>query len=54
MTFTVEPMGIAVRHDDPRLANLLETYLESLEESGALATARDYWFENSEWVQDLR
>jgi len=54
VAFTTEPIGIAVDHDDPQLANLLETYLEALDRQGALAKARDYWFENDEWLQSLR
>ena len=53
-TFTVEPMGIAVPLDQPKLANLLETYLSALRDSGALAKARDFWFEDSSWVASLR
>lgn len=52
--FTVEPMGIALPLDEEKLANLLEAYLKSLRESGALARARDYWFENESWVKDLK
>jgi polar amino acid transport system substrate-binding protein len=54
VAFTTEPIGIAVARDDPQLANLLETYLEALDRQGALAKARDYWFENDEWLQSLR
>lgn len=52
--FTVEPMGIALPLDEEKLANLLEAYLKSLRQSGALARARDYWFENESWVKDLK
>lgn len=53
-TFTVEPMGIAVPLDQQKLANLLETYLSSLRESGALEKARDFWFADSSWIENLR
>lgn len=53
-TFTVEPMGIALPLDQPKLANLLETYLSALRDSGALAKARDFWFEDSSWVASVR
>jgi ABC-type amino acid transport substrate-binding protein len=52
--FTVEPMGIAVSLDQPRLANLVETYLDALAESGALQKARTFWFKDPSWVQNLR
>jgi len=53
-TFTVEPMGIAVRLDAPRLANLIQTYLNALAESGALERAQAFWFKDPSWVKDLR
>lgn len=54
VTFTVEPMGIAVDSDDPRLANLVQTYLNALEERGVLDKARAFWFRDPSWVRDLR
>lgn len=54
VVFTVEPIGIAVPKNDPQFANLIQTYLTALEKQGALARVRSYWFENSEWVKDLR
>jgi polar amino acid transport system substrate-binding protein len=53
-TFTVEPMGIAVPPDDPRLANMVQTYLNALEDRGVLEKARNFWFKDSSWVKDLR
>lgn len=53
-TFTLEPMGIALPKAEPNLASLLNTYLSSLESSGALERARSFWFESSSWVKDLR
>ena len=53
-TFTVEPMGIAVRKDDSRLANLIQTYLTALEKTGALERAKKFWFKNPSWVSELR
>ena len=53
-TFTVEPMGIAVALGQPQLVNLLEAYLAALRDGGALAKARDFWFEDSSWVINLR
>jgi ABC-type amino acid transport substrate-binding protein len=54
VTFSVEPMGIAVDSDDPRLANLVQTYLNALEENGILDKARAFWFRDPSWVKDLR
>lgn len=53
-TFTVEPIGIALPPGDAHLMNLLDNYLTALERQGALAKARDYWFENDDWLQFLR
>ena len=53
-TFTLEPMGIAVPLDAPRLANLLRTYFTALAESGALERAQAVWFKDPSWVKSLR
>ena len=53
-SFTVEPMGIALSLDDPRLANLVQTYLDALAQSGALESARDFWFRDESWVGSIR
>jgi ABC-type amino acid transport substrate-binding protein len=53
-SFTIEPMGIAAPADDPRFSHLIQSYLEALEDRGALQKARDFWFEDESWVKDLR
>ena len=53
-SFTLEPIGIAIPKAEPNLASLLNTYLDSLESSGALDRARSFWFEDPSWVKDLR
>jgi polar amino acid transport system substrate-binding protein len=53
-TFTVEPMGIAVPLNEPRLANLVQAYLNALADSGALDKARTFWLKDPSWVKDLR
>jgi polar amino acid transport system substrate-binding protein len=52
-SFTVEPMGIALSSNDPRLANLVQTYLDALAQSGALEKARAFWFRDESWVGSL-
>lgn len=52
-SFTLEPMGIAAPLGEPRLASLLQTYLDALQQSGGLERMRAVWFENSAWVADL-
>jgi ABC-type amino acid transport substrate-binding protein len=54
VSFTVEPMGIAVRRDEPELAALIENYLVALRDSGALERATRFWFGDPSWVKDLR
>ncbi len=53
-TFTVEPMGIAVPSDDPRFANLIQTYLDALQERGVLEKAQQFWLKDPSWVKDIR
>jgi len=53
-TFTVEPIGIAVPLDDPRLASLVQTYLDALASRGVLEKARDFWMKDPSWVKDIR
>ncbi len=52
--FTVEPMGFAVSLDEPRLSNLLSTYLVSFQSTGALDRVRNFWFEDPSWVKRLQ
>lgn len=52
--FTVEPMGIAMPPDDPRLARLVESYLDALRERGVLEKARDFWLRDPSWAKELR
>ena len=51
--FTVEPMGIGVPLDEPRLANLVQTYLNALAERGTLEKAQRFWLKDPSWVKDL-
>jgi ABC-type amino acid transport substrate-binding protein len=53
-SFTVEPMGIAVPLDEPRLANLIQIYLNALDERGTLERAKAFWLKDPAWVKDLR
>jgi polar amino acid transport system substrate-binding protein len=53
-SFTIEPMGIAVPLDQPHLASLIQSFLTALEERGAIAKARAFWFEDPSWVGSLR
>ena len=48
--FNIEPVGIAIPANDARFKNLLETYIDALEGTGALEQLRKTWLEDSEWV----
>lgn len=52
--FTIEPMGIAVPLNQPHLANLLQSYLTALSNTGTLTKVREFWFKDPSWVKDLR
>jgi polar amino acid transport system substrate-binding protein len=53
-SFTVEPMGIAVPLDEPRLANLVRIYLDALAERGTLEKAKAFWLKDPSWVKEMR
>jgi ABC-type amino acid transport substrate-binding protein len=50
---TIEPIGIAVRAGDERLARFLDNAVAALEGSGLLGGIRARWLERSDWVQQL-
>jgi ABC-type amino acid transport substrate-binding protein len=50
---TVEPVGIAVKANDPQFHNLVDNYLEAYGKVGILAKIRQKWFENNNWVAAL-
>jgi polar amino acid transport system substrate-binding protein len=54
VAFTLEPMGIAVPLDQPRLANLIRIYFDALSQSQGLEEAKSFWFKNPAWVVNLR
>lgn len=52
---TAEPLGIALPPDDPLFVNLVENYLETLEETGLLTAIKAHWLaEGGTWVGELR
>lgn len=52
-SFTIEPLGIAIRPGDPLFVNLLENYLQSLADTGILTNLRARWFSVGSWVEEL-
>jgi ABC-type amino acid transport substrate-binding protein len=50
---TVEPIGIAVPANDPQLLNLLDNYLDALEELGYMKELRQVWLKDDSWLSAL-
>jgi len=50
---TIEPLGVAVRGDDPRFHALVDNYLEALESTGLMQALRSRWMEDSSWIAAL-
>jgi len=51
--YSAEPLGIAISPDDPLFVNLVENFLENLENLGLMDTWREKWFENPAWTKLL-
>jgi len=51
--FSIEPVGIALPANDPRLKDLLEIYIDSFESTGLLEDLRTKWLEGGDWVLAL-
>jgi polar amino acid transport system substrate-binding protein len=52
-SFTMEPIGIAVRADDFLFVNMLQNLLSTLQMNGQLQGMTKGWFENSWWLREL-
>ena len=51
---TIEPIGMALPPDDPQFLNLVENYLSALELSGALQMLDQIWFEDGQWLLNMK
>ncbi|GAB6271708.1 MAG: hypothetical protein STSR0003_15520 [Smithella sp.] len=51
--FSYEPIGIAIRQDDPLLTNLLQNMLILLKGDGLLDAMAQRWFNDTAWIADL-
>jgi len=51
--FTIEPLGIALPADDPLLVNLIQNYLNTLENTGLLVQFKAKWFSDGSWISEL-
>jgi polar amino acid transport system substrate-binding protein len=50
---TSEPLGIAVRPNDPLLVNFLENLLGTMRGNGLLNALTQRWFKETDWMADL-
>jgi len=51
---TIEPVGVAIVDADPKLRNLLQSYLSTIQDHGMLELLKEKWFEDSSWADDLK
>ena len=51
--FTIEPLGIALPAGDALFINLIENYLNTLENSGLLVQFKAKWFSDGSWISEL-
>lgn len=51
---TIEPIGMALPPNDPQFLNLVENYLSALEISGALQLLEQIWFEDGQWLLNMK
>ena len=51
--FTLEPLGIALPPDDPLFVNLVDNYMETLEQTGLLTQFKAKWFSHGDWLAEL-
>jgi polar amino acid transport system substrate-binding protein len=51
--FTSEPLGIALPAGDPLYVNLVQNYLATLDDTGALVQIKARWFSDGSWLSDL-
>jgi hypothetical protein len=51
---TAEPIGVAIAPGDPLLVNLVENYLDTLEQTGLLTQLKARWLSDGAWLRELR
>jgi len=51
---TVEPIGMALPPADSQFLNLVENYLVALELSGALELLDQIWFQDGQWILNMK
>lgn len=51
---TIEPIGMALPADDALFINLVENYFKALELGGYLEAIQANWFENGQWMLQMK
>ncbi len=52
--FTYEPLGWAIRLDDPNFLNFLNNYLRQIKGDGTYERIYDKWFKSDSWLKDIQ
>jgi polar amino acid transport system substrate-binding protein len=52
--FTYEPLGWAIRQDDPNFLNFLNNYLQQVKGDGTYDRIYDKWFKSDSWLKDVQ
>ncbi|ASA57000.1 transporter substrate-binding domain-containing protein [Vibrio gazogenes] len=52
--FTYEPLGWAIRQDDPNFLNFLNNYLRQVKGDGTYQRIYDKWFKSDSWLKDVQ
>ncbi|TDP01253.1 transporter substrate-binding domain-containing protein [Marinomonas balearica] len=53
-SFTYEPLGWAIRQDDPNFLNFLNNYLTQIKNDGTYDRIYSKWFESDSWVDSIQ
>ncbi|ADZ93175.1 transporter substrate-binding domain-containing protein [Marinomonas mediterranea] len=53
-SFTYEPLGWAIRQDDPNFLNFLNNYLSQIKNDGTYERIYSKWFESDSWVDSIQ
>jgi len=52
--FTYEPLGWAIKQDDPNFLNFLNNYLRQIKGDGTYKRIYDKWFESNRWLKHVQ
>jgi polar amino acid transport system substrate-binding protein len=52
--FTYEPLGWAIRQNDPNFLNFLNHYLRQIKGDGTYQRIYDKWFKSDRWLQQIQ